>query len=53
MAGDIVEQMTDGIEDAQVAVVFITKNYIEKVGGANSTDVPTIALLQNFRTFII
>jgi hypothetical protein len=39
MKGEIVDQMTSGIDDAQVVVVFITKNYMEKVGGANgSTD---------------
>jgi hypothetical protein len=38
MKGDIVEQMTNGIDDTQIVIVFITKNYMEKVGGANSTD---------------
>ena len=33
MRGDIVHQMTEGIEDSSVLVVFITENYIMKVAG--------------------
>ena len=33
MQGDIVDQMTQGIEDSSVLVVFITENYIKKVAG--------------------
>lgn len=33
MRGDIVHQMTQGIEDSFVLVVFITENYIMKVAG--------------------
>jgi hypothetical protein len=38
MRGNIVEQMTSGIEKSGLVIVFITKEYIEKVNGSNSTD---------------
>jgi len=33
MHGDIVAQMTNGIENARIVVVFVTGEYIKKVGG--------------------
>ena len=33
MRGDIVWQMTDGIERSSVVLVFVTRNYIQKVAG--------------------
>jgi hypothetical protein len=38
MIGDIVAKMTGGIDNTQIILVFITKRYVEKVGGANSND---------------
>ena len=38
MMGNIVKQMTAGIDNTHVVVVFITKDYVEKVGGFNSND---------------
>ena len=33
MHGDILEKMTDGIDDSACVVVFVTQNYINKAGG--------------------
>ena len=33
MRGDVVAQMTDGIDKSSLVLVFITKNYIRKVAG--------------------
>ena len=33
MRGDIVQQMTDGIDRSSLVLVFITRNYIQKVAG--------------------
>ena len=33
MHGDILQRMTDGIDDSACVVVFVTKNYITKAGG--------------------
>ena len=33
MRGDIVKQMTDGIDRSSVVLVFVTRNYIRKVAG--------------------
>jgi hypothetical protein len=38
MIGDIMDQMCHGIDESQIVVVFITRNYMEKVRGANSID---------------
>lgn len=38
MTGDIVMQMTKGIENSRVVIVFITKNYLEKVASDNPND---------------
>jgi hypothetical protein len=38
MIGNIVAQMTSGIDNCQFVIVFITLNYIQKVGGTNSND---------------
>jgi hypothetical protein len=33
MRGDVVQQMTDGIDRSSVVLVFVTSNYIRKVAG--------------------
>lgn len=38
MHGNIMTQMTNGIDRAQCVVVFVTRRYIEKVGGTNEQD---------------
>ena len=38
MIGNIVAQMTSGIDNCQFVIVFITLNYIQKVGGTNTND---------------
>ena len=38
MTGAIVKQMCDGIDDSEVVIVFITAEYIRKVGGNNAGD---------------
>jgi hypothetical protein len=38
MQGNIMAQMCAGIDNTNCFVVFITQNYIEKVGGANAAD---------------
>ena len=38
MEGTIAEKMCDGIDKSRCVVVFITKAYIEKVGGSNRSD---------------
>ena len=38
MKGNIVKQMTSGIDNAQCVLVFITRNYVEKVGSSNAND---------------
>ena len=38
MAGDIVSSMAAGIENCKVVLVFITKNYYDKVNGDNLSD---------------
>ena len=38
MEGDIISKMTGGIEESTCVVVFLTKRYIEKVGGSNPSD---------------
>jgi hypothetical protein len=38
MEGNIVSQMCAGIDDSSTCVVFITHNYLEKVGGENMAD---------------
>ena len=35
MAGNIIEKMTDGIDNCCVFIVFATRKYIDKVGGKN------------------
>jgi len=34
MRGDIVRQMTNGIDNSKIVIAFITKDYIQKVMGA-------------------
>ena len=38
MTGDIVKQMSQGIEQTEGVLVFITRRYLEKVTGENSSD---------------
>ena len=38
MTGNIVDQMCSGIDNAQIIIVFVTQNYMQKVGGNNTTD---------------
>lgn len=38
MSGNVQEKMTMGIDNATIAVTFITKNYMEKVNGPNAGD---------------
>lgn len=38
MEGDIVKMMCNGIENASVIAVFVTKNYIDKVNSDNGND---------------
>ena len=35
MEGNIIDQMTDGIDESACVIVCITRNYIEKVSGDN------------------
>lgn len=38
MKGNIIQQMCSGIDNAQCIIVFVTKKYMEKVGGTNAND---------------
>lgn len=38
MEGDIVDKMCEGIDNTDCVVVFVTSNYMSKVGGANAAD---------------
>jgi TIR domain len=38
MEGQIVDKMTQGIDQSFLVLVFITKSYLEKVGGNNKND---------------
>ncbi len=38
MHGSVIEQMCNGIDESFCVVAFITKQYIEKVGGSNDQD---------------
>ncbi|KAF0699425.1 Aste57867_10009 [Aphanomyces stellatus] len=38
MEGNVKRQMTNGIDNARVIVVFVTQRYIDKVGGTNAED---------------
>lgn len=38
MEGNIVERMSEGIENSITCVVFVTKNYRDKVNGKNAAD---------------
>jgi hypothetical protein len=38
LSGNIVKQMCDGIDNSNCIIVFITKNYVEKVAGSNAND---------------
>lgn len=38
MSGNVKKQMALGIDNAQCVIAFITKRYIEKVGGNNAED---------------
>src|SRR5438874_2094788 len=44
--------MTDGIDKAQIVLVFITRAYIEKVGGPDETDNCKLEFLYAARTKI-
>ena len=38
LSGDIVDQITKGIEQTKCVIVFMTQKYLEKVNGGNATD---------------
>ena len=38
MAGNIAERMSEGIEQAQAVIIFLTRKYYEKVNGKNALD---------------
>jgi len=38
MHGNIVQQMTDGIDNSKIVIAFITKDYIQKVKGENGAN---------------
>jgi hypothetical protein len=38
MAGNIIDRMTQGIESSKVFIVFVTRNYMNKVNGNESRD---------------
>jgi hypothetical protein len=38
MEGNIVQQMSNGIDNTQCVLVFVTRNYMNKVAGTNAND---------------
>lgn len=38
MNGNVQEKMTSGIDNSLIVIVFITRNYMEKVDGKNAGD---------------
>ena len=47
MQGNVLDRMCGGIDDAECVVVFVTQNYLEKVGGVNGPQVTAYSRSQH------